>query len=1413
MNKRKLMAWVLLIVMVMNLMPTQIFANNALKPVDGTIEITVMNNPGQNGEGITPDVEVKWKPADTSDVISGGITYKFSHYQIRLTDLAGDGKKSYLSERITGTTAKLQNVKFGYDISGSKPGSDIYTIENGKAYKLEIIPVYSYNVQKPDGTLDTRYDAPTAPPQTMYFITDFDTNMQDTEEGLTLRWEYIPGADYEVAYTLADKKTVGEFGQGISGDIPVIRDVVTQQVAEKNLVVEDGKTKVKYTINPIVPGQIYSSYVVVKNYKTGETSKKPILNETTGTKGPKVVKGIPAIEIKINNIGNERIKISWKFQSWVGLDGSLQKIIVYGKGINENIYTPKLEIPSTNNTVESAILDEPKEETFYYLDFVFKDKSDNMYTIKSKVVLYTPFILRDEPLKPSIPKPYGDYMKPDIEEKNNKNEYLVTEDSTRPLADPNFKDNTFHSKVSDGKGIQVVWDAPKHTVNGQKVVDYDLRYDVWLTDDKNMIENNIKPIYENIKIDEGNLEQSILTWENKVPVGFRWTFNEYMTASGKTETIRPNKTYYIKIVAKRLYGSDYAVSQPTIVSITIDKNGDIARPPVLGKPPLQIDNTTMNTATIKWKEQWYEILSKDISMYSDPDEKTLAQMGSGRVYLDEPVQTTGAAIRFKYEDGRKEYTLYEEDRVIEVRDKVGIARYNKDYYHRKLSLGDDVSYETQIIPYNDVLGQLSPGEGIEQWVAKQGQTENWNKISPKDGTGENKDWKYHTVEGLKPNTKYVVMIRAYRMVDGDKLNQTFPSYVIATTLTDHVRPEPTPKVPDLYFDHKTDTAIGVWFTYNKEFDYEIVYSRKDDPNTATVWDFKISDDPTSKDYVPDGGKAVVTINGLFPETTYNVWIRAKQKKGTEVSAWSNPVTKTTDTIKAPNVPSGLGPAAYQSIVDIGLDFKPVGKDYITVEWTKDPNDQGIQVEGSMERRYEYVLEFADNVEFLDATSVTVTDDKGGQGADKKVEILAKNLVKFNELISNYPYYVRIKARVVLVDKESKKELSKESDFSKTVRILTKKSDDEYDGGDNDNIVIYPEAIEESYVDGTWTWEILDAQTIISEIVTKKDYFFTIDMRLYRDRYDAMVRKVRLPKSVWDALVGQRMEVKVLTSYGVYQIPANTLSYATNKLKADQMIELEFSKIYLYDILDFAKSDPYNMRKGEKLSVWVDGRMAPVAQLDGMMRVEMKLDFETDYLYKNIQAHTYDEKSGNWIKEASSVQTKDDGAYIGFSTPRLGIYGLYYVADYTPPSGASASMTNLMKRYEITGLGSQYRKNDKVHSDQYILMMLGIAQNKGTIDLNSYVSTDMKQKANTSKLYISNSQGYITQEQAISGVVRLYELKTGSKIKASNKSVGDVSAAYRESIQKAYAIGLIQGINPRQPVSYSELCDWMIQVLP
>ena len=113
------------------------------------------------------------------------------------------------------------------------------------------------------------------------------------------------------------------------------------------------------------------------------------------------------------------------------------------------------------------------------------------------------------------------------------------------------------------------------------------------------------------------------------------------------------------------------------------------------------------------------------------------------------------------------------------------------------------------------------------------------------------DGKNYIVNGLKANTRYVLLLRTYREIENEdgkhKLYQIFPSYVIVTTGTEHTPDEPTPTVPNLEKQAVTDVSVTVKWKYNSDFTYELVYSRLEDPNAAEgKWEFEISDDPESE---------------------------------------------------------------------------------------------------------------------------------------------------------------------------------------------------------------------------------------------------------------------------------------------------------------------------------------------------------------------------------------------------------------------------------------------------------------------------------------------------------------------------------------------------------------------------------------
>lgn len=1374
-------------------------------PPDGIDYVQVSHDVTNDG-GISPKATVTFKTAPNSTTTNDPQQdmAEAEYYRVSLTDSLGNTLEG---APVRPTTNEMAAGVLTRDVHSVLVDSSGFS--NGRLYKLNIIPGHTHYDDQ--GNLIEAPISSIGEHPSRYFVTDFNTIAREVEDDIEILWEYIPGATYTLKYIDKDVDTKDAVDSGGVGSVEV-----TLTEDDVDIVTENGIKKVKYVLEGTIPGQKYSAYVIVKNISDAFLKDK-FANVGINTTTPKVASVSRSVSLDITNISNKRIQLKWQLGSWA--DGKLVTTKIWRKTEGETSYTQIGTINNTNlNPQDPGKFehDEPSKKSYYYIEFVLTDG-----TIYTKEEPYTPYELREQPLKPQVPSPF--YLALREEENFNKKDYLVKNDD---IAAEKMLPNTFHVESIDPLEIQLVWDAPKTKDDkGNEIVEHSMAYDIWVTDQYDtLLDASINPVVEDLVISSSEENNLIKMQDGLTVVGYKNLLTEYTLADGSVKNLATNRTYYIKIVAKRDYNGIYTKSSPTIVAITVDKNGDIFTPPILAKPPLRIQENgiTKDSVTIEWLEKWYEIKAKDPSIYTDPEETFFAPLWNSAVY------TGGTpAIKFKGNETLRKHILRSKIDLDVVKKAVGEAAYKQSYEDREVTLGSDVKYEVKAVLYDEVLEQIKSENAnlttttaltIEKWVMQKEHdtTEGWNTISPGEvDYADGLQWKDYTVGDLKENTRYIIMIRAYRELDtGEKLQQTYPSYVIATTNSEYESPEADPVVPNLNPYGVTDSSVSVWWVYNSDFEYEIVYSRVDDPEKAETWEFEISDEEGTEYYVENGGKAIVHITGLLPETTYNVWIRAKQKEGDKISEWSNPVVQKTDSIERPDPPRGLGPAAYSSLLEIGQDFASIGSDWITVEWMRDVEDVDSEGEEGLkgQKVYSYYLEFADNPELTDAIALTI----GGESEEESegYEILAKNIVKFTGLAANRPYYVRAKTILTFTDEETGKVIQKESDFTVTVRILTGHTEDEYDGGGNDHIIIYDEPVEEDFEDGIWTWEIVDTAKVISDIIASKEYYYTITLDKYKNKYDASMRRIKMPKDILDTLINQKMAIRIVTQVGAYDIPANTLKYYSKTYSARDTVQFDLTEVGYTDIYSYARSYPEELVDGERLEISFrsDVIRTVVNKLDGYMRVKLRLSGYGAYQYRDFVTYTYKYELASWSKEVYTPENLpvEQITYLTYQTATPGLFALYE-KPISSTNNMNYNMNKLSNKYNITGLGSIYFNKDYVNRNQYIKLILGVAEKRSSIDLTTAITYDEVAKARNLGIYIGSNSGAITEEQAIAGIVKLYELTNGYQVKPSSRNFSGVSSNYKTAVQKAYAVGLIEEINPQHMVTYSQLVQWILQV--
>ena len=1418
MTKRKI-AFLLAIVMLFNNMT--LLANTQLRiPANGLDYVNVSHGfTGSEGD-IYPKAEVSFSVVDNkgNTNVDGSHTdsaHQTEYYDFKVTDSLGE---TVATERLDANSLNVINGKATINIEEHL--SNTTTFKNGRLYKLVVQPGHLHQDEQ------GKYHAATLDPSSndpvRFFITDLNTIAREVDGELEIVWEYIPNAIYQLTYIDMDAKTKDEVdGKGLNNYTGVGSKTLKLKAEELDKFTENGVTKVKYVLENTLPGQRYSAYVLVDGMDTNSFLTDNWNNVGVNKTTPKIASGTKSINLEVVNIGNNRIKLSWTLRSW--MNGNIDTIKIWrrGEGETTNALIGTIhsngDSTSDNGTYEH---DEPTKNSYYQVEFVLKDGT-SIYTAEK---LYIPYELREKPLKPQVPKPFSDLLE-QTEITENKDEYIVKGDDV-PVED--IKENTFHIKNKSPLQVQFVWDAPtRKDANGNSVIDYDIKYDIWVANqvltDKNTA--TMEPVIKDLSFSESDVNGLIKTQGTQEVVGFKTILDKYIDKNGNMKNLISNQTYYIRIVAKKAYGEIIEESQSTIVTITVDKNGDIYAPPVLAKPPLKAKegSVTKESATIEWLEKWYEIKANDVTRYNSmsDEERFFARLWNSRVYTDN--NGTNPIIRFEGGNSLTQHDLLTKQALDTVKAEVKAKGedYDTNYSDREVVLGSDVQYEVKTVLYDKVIEDINQGTDtttpaglkISKWVIdnESNSTEGWKSASPTNNTHDGLDWKDYTVTGLSPNTKYLVLVRAYRILeDGTKMMQTYPSYVIITTESDFDSPEAVPTVPILNADGTTDTSVSVWWTYNSDFKYELVYGRVDDVEKATPWPFTISDQIGDKDYVADGDKAKITINGLLPDTGYYVWLRASQKEGDKISAWSNSVYQVTDELGTPDVPRGLGKADYKTILALGQDFQPVSSDYITVEWMRDQNDveeKQDEETSPVEKQYSYAVEFADNPKFQDALTFTVGGSEN-TGEAKGYEILDKTTIKFTGLEANRKYYVRVKT--VLTVKIDDRTIIKESEFTDRIGIYTKTSSDEYDGGDNPNIIEYEKPVEESYKNGIWTYEIVDAAKVTTQILESNNYYYTVTLENYNNKHDAVTRSLKMPIKVLSTLANRGMTLQVVTNIATYEIPGEALKSYINQYQGTDKVQFDMTRKSYSDISNYVRSYPETYQSGEVLKVTFRGnaKNTTVNTFNTPIKVKLKLDVATSYNYSSFNTYLYNYASGNWESYPYQVDTVNN-KYLTYNTMYTGLNALYSRTIENSNIDSNYLMNALTSMYNITGLGSVYEQSDEVKASQYVKLMLGIAENSRAINLTQQATSADYAAAKASGIYISNAKGNVTREQALAGAVRLYEIKKGYKIKPSNYTIDGVSSAYREAASKAYAIGMIESLDePRAAVTYGELCDWI-----
>ncbi|MCL1986788.1 MAG: fibronectin type III domain-containing protein [Firmicutes bacterium] len=471
------------------------------------------------------------------------------------------------------------------------------------------------------------------------------------------------------------------------------------------------------------------------------------------------------------------------------------------------------------------------------------------------------------------------------------------------------------------------------------IIDTDIVFDVFITDSLALLgDETTRPTIPPITSD-GGLPANTIPILERLAVEeitgatlYDWFFTNRFTTFTDSGTFapvpfQPNSVYYIRIEARRPELSPGDPSDPSFGSIYIPPTDPIDMvPPMIPVRVLEDEDgmqvVTDSTITIEWNDRWFEAYNPITRMWSD----TIGRTSSGELIFGRGAENQNERLRLWELDT---VDLSSDDVQALIGTQLGPFGDSPDNMLPAVRLMDisnaNITHNNiHVVEYN-IMTETAGADPYEAYLnivrANPGM---WTNIGL--GTlNEDNLRRTHEVNAahvtaaspLNSNTSYVIFFWPQNQI-GPAVH---PSYTSATTGTERPPLDITPTVPVLRVERDaivgitegtTDHSITVSWNGSDEMEYELRFSELllDYPTGGTAV-VNFDDSFADIEIIERDGRLYYTVTGLFPNTMYYFWIRARATGN--LSVWSNPVNERTLDIQPPQAPHGLRLASSLSL--------------------------------------------------------------------------------------------------------------------------------------------------------------------------------------------------------------------------------------------------------------------------------------------------------------------------------------------------------------------------------------------------------------------------------------------------------------------------------------------------------------------
>lgn len=1362
------------------------------------------------------------------------------------------------------------NTTSEYDDAVIRDGSDDFddqgvdlqsymTLVSGSEYDIKVIPQHYHDSEK------ATYESGGEP--TLTVISDLQVEFEVSQDSITVIWDNINTTNNQYQIILKE----GDYSDSSVTDLITNEGVTPINVNGPGFDLEEDfeestngegvnsyydpiskRHKLSYTLTGnIVPGADYT-IAVLPNIEDSSVyyNENPFVH---------VVK----TNIKLSYIENsETLQFLWNVkENYPNVVGGYKLVGASLKNITDNTEIVKFE--DGHGSVGYYIIEKPNTEKEYYMTFSF-EKTINGQTkteiVASNIVTYVPSDMDIIPTKPLVMELFSEdkfdsLVKP-IDQSDFEDRFLLTSYNGDYTQYSSIIDKkiTFHLDENDN-AINFVWGSfqryPVDETEGDlnvELTDLNVYYDITVTDTYDALPYATK-FLSNQRYGTGDTSSLIKSTQGRIE-GFRATLDGYYEdETGEMKSIEAGKIYYIEIVAKKYIGDTEIESEPTRVSFYYTETGEAYAPPLIPKPPLQVENskTTPNSVTIKWRQKWSEVIDP-IAADGDAleDWATEVWVDNG-VYSSEPIEgASGGGTYYKVYEGGTDLTdllaLFPqlETRTINLSSKPFNQSAIKYKFYR-------LEYESVLkaMEEDEISGENAFTEYFYNFVRKDDDVNNrdlinWKVIEPYLNEVNSEEVMY-TEDGLAANTSYMFVIYPYRVLDSETILEAhYPTPIIVATNPEPVELNPDPMVPNLYINDIEDTSISVYWKFYEEFEYELAFSLTDQVEDATEFLFELPENKNDPEYPKDGQKNEEVITDLFPNTGYYFFIRATNSVTGTSSEWSNPVFGITEDVPIPSPPRGLGVAPEEKMVLYDYE-ESVTYNSIAVQWLKDPldekDDEDSEESNSVQIYYSYILEVANNEKFVDPIYVV----SGGEDeiVPDNVELLESTLAKINELVSNRYYYFRMKTRVTVVGDKKGQYIVKESDYySPTIRIITVPSDSEYDSGSDPALEILPSENYELIYDADeqeLTYRFRDSSTdsegsadnnveqrLITNMIKQNLYSFDIDIANY-DNKPIVKRTVIIPYSIIEAFDSYEIELKIDADKMLINIPHDALMDEVNRQKTQYgvapSIEITIEDVdAYYDHNQMPEEALLAVSIPQEMDIKVKSMRTQSTINYTDVPIELGLSTNNRYEIYGKEPVVYSLNPERRWEEVDGNYDREEGAFM-MNTKNIGSYGVFLtegsneIVSTKPSHWSEIYKAAIDSEYTVIGLDG-YDPDRGIPENQVINICYSLIVGDETIDVDQYISSKQLSQLMYAGIKTDTTKDAttITRQEGIAMMMAMMEIRDDLKIKtdaaimtAVNNN-GSVNSLYKTAIAKAATIGLVSDINalrPNDTLTYGE----------